>query len=209
MNKELLTISARVPQSKARKLRRQGYIPGVVYGNNHASTPVIFDKKNMENFVNRMGVGMTFEVILDGKTQPVRIQEVQRDPVSQDIIHVDLQSVDMDQKIQARVPLKFEGRQNAERRGVIVQHQKNSIEVEGLAKDIPSHITVPLSMLQNTKAIRVMDLEIADELGIIDRANEIVALSIKPVKEIVTDKEEDTDADDAETEASEEISEMQ
>src|SRR5690554_642720 len=106
MNKELLTISARVPQSKARKLRRQGYIPGVVYGNNHASTPVIFDKKNMENFVNRMGVGMTFEVILDGKTQPVRIQEVQRDPVSQDIIHVDLQSVDMDQKIQARVPLK-------------------------------------------------------------------------------------------------------
>jgi large subunit ribosomal protein L25 len=209
MNKELLTISARVPQSKARKLRRQGYIPGVVYGNNHASTPVIFDKKNMENFVNRMGVGMTFEVILDGKTQPVRIQEVQRDPVSQDIIHVDLQSVDMDQKIQARVPLKFEGRQNAERRGLIVQHQKNSIEVEGLAKDIPSHITVPLSMLQNTKAIRVMDLEIADELGIIDRANEIVALSIKPVKEIVTDKEEDTDADDAETEASEEISEMQ
>lgn len=209
MNKELLTISARVPQSKARKLRRQGYIPGVVYGNNHASTPVIFDKKNMENFVNRMGVGMTFEVILDGKTQPVRIQEVQRDPVSQDIIHVDLQSVDMDQKIQARVPLKFEGRQNAERRGVIVQHQKNSIEVEGLAKDIPSHITVPLSMLQNTKAIRVMDLEIADELSIIDRANEIVALSIKPVKEIVTDKEEDTDADDAETEASEEISEMQ
>jgi len=209
MNKELLTISARVPQSKARKLRRQGYIPGVVYGNNHASTPVIFDKKNMENFVNRMGVGMTFEVILDGKTQPVRIQEVQRDPVSQDIIHVDLQSVDMDQKIQARVPLKFEGRQNAERRGVIVQHQKNSIEVEGLAKDIPSHITVPLSMLQNTKAIRVMDLEIADELSIIDRANEIVALSIKPVKEIVTDKEEDTDSDDAETEASEEISEMQ
>lgn len=209
MNKELLTISARVPQSKARKLRRQGYIPGVVYGNNHASTPVIFDKKNMENFVNRMGVGMTFEVILDGKTQPVRIQEVQRDPVSQDIIHVDLQSVDMDQKIQARVPLKFEGRQNAERRGLIVQHQKNSIEVEGLAKDIPSHITVPLSMLQNTKAIRVMDLEIADELGIIDRANEIVALSIKPVKEIVTDKEEDTDSDDAETEASEEISEMQ
>jgi hypothetical protein len=92
---------------------------------------------------------------------------------------------------------------------MIVQHQKNSIEVEGLAKDIPSHITVPLSMLQNTKAIRVMDLEIADELSIIDRANEIVALSIKPVKEIVTDKEEDTDADDAETEASEEISEMQ
>lgn len=209
MNKELLTISARAPQAKAKKLRRQGYIPGVVYGNNHISTPVIFDKKNIENFVNRIGVGMTIEVVLDGESQPVRIRDVQRDPVSQEIIHVDLQCVDMDQKIQARVPLKFEGKQTAERRGLIVQHQKKSIEVEGLAKDIPSHITVPLSMLQNTKAIRVMDLEVADELSIIDRANEVVALSIRPIKEIVIDKEEDIDTDIAKTDTSEQISEIQ
>jgi large subunit ribosomal protein L25 len=183
MNGELLNISPRVPQSKAKRLRRQGYVPGVLYGNNNTSIPVIFDKKNVETFVQRMGEGAIFEVSLNGQPRPVRIREVQRDPVSQDIIHMDLQNVEMNQKIQARVPLKFEGLQTVEKRGYILQHQKDTIEVEGLAKDIPTHIKVPLEMLQNTPNIRVQDLEIAAELSILDAPNEIIALALKPTKE--------------------------
>jgi len=93
MNSEWIHMSPRVPQSKAKKLRRQGYIPGVLYGNNHISIPVIFDKKNVENFIKHRGEDVVFEVSLNAETQPVRIKEIQRDPVSQDIIHMDLQKV--------------------------------------------------------------------------------------------------------------------
>jgi large subunit ribosomal protein L25 len=184
MNGEVLNISPRVPQSKARRLRRQGYVPGVLYGNSNTSTPVIFDKKHVESFVQHKGEAAIFEVSIDGKTMPVRIREVQRDPVSQEIIHMDLQNVQMDQRIQARIPLKFEGKQTAVKRGLILQQQKDTIEVEGLAKDIPRHISVPLSMLQNARNIRVQDLEIAAELSILDAPSEVVALSLKPAKEL-------------------------
>src|SRR5690554_6633226 len=115
MNNNLLQVSLRMPDSKARQLRRQGYIPGVIYGKNHASAPVIFDKKHVENFVHRMGIGAIFEVVLNGVKQSVKIREIQRDPVTREITHLDLLNVEMDQKIQAKVPLRFEGRRAFEK----------------------------------------------------------------------------------------------
>ena len=152
MNNNILQVSPRMPNSKAKQLRRQGYIPGVIYGKSHATAPVLFDKRNVENLVHRMGIGAVFEVYLNGIKQTVKIREIQRDPVTREIIHLDLLNVEMDQVIQAKVPLRFEGRRAVEKYGLILQHQKDSIEVKGLRK-----IFLPLSvyfhMLQNNRRV--------------------------------------------------------
>ena len=188
MNNNILQVSPRMPNSKAKQLRRQGYIPGVIYGKSHATAPVLFDKRNVENLVHRMGIGAVFEVYLNGIKQTVKIREIQRDPVTREIIHLDLLNVEMDQVIQAKVPLRFEGRRAVEKYGLILQHQKDSIEVEGLAKDIPSFIRVPLHMLQNNRSsnIRVQDLEVADELSIIDPPGDLIASALRPALKIET-----------------------
>ena len=188
MNNNILQVSPRMPDSKAKQLRRQGYIPGVIYGKSHATAPVLFDKRNVENLVHRMGIGAVFEVYLNGIKQTVKIREIQRDPVTREIIHLDLLNVEMDQVIQAKVPLRFEGRRAVEKYGLILQHQKDSIEVEGLAKDIPSFIRVPLHMLQNNRSsnIRVQDLEVADELSIIDPPGDLIASALRPALKIET-----------------------
>jgi len=185
MNSELLNVSPRIPQIKAKKLRRQGYVPGVLYGYNHTTYPVIFERKSVEGFVQRIGTSAIFEVSLDGEIQPVRIREIQKDPITHEIIHMDLQSIQMDKKIKTSIPLRFDGKQMVEKSGYIIQHQKDSIEVEGFAKDIPSHISVPLNILQNKQSIRVQDLEIAEEISIINAPNDIIALVVRPAREIV------------------------
>jgi large subunit ribosomal protein L25 len=181
VNGELLQVSPRISHAKAKQLRRQGYVPGVLYGKNHAA-PVLFDKKHVERFVHRMGTAAVIEVSLNGLKQQVKIKEVQRDPVTREIIHIDLMNVEMNQRIQAKVPLLFEGRQVMEKHGLILQHQKDFVEVEGFAKDIPSFIRVPLHILQSSRnsSIRVQDLEIAAELSVIDSPNELIASALKP-----------------------------
>jgi len=190
MNTELLQVTQRVPQTKAKRLRRQGYVPGVLYGHNNSTIPVIFDKKSVENFVQRKGEAAVFDVSLDGEVHTVRIWEVQREPVSREIIHLDLIDVDTDKKIHAKVPLKFEGKEIIEKHGYILQHQKDTIEVEGLARNIPPYIKVPLHKLQNAASIRVQDLEIAAEISVIDSPGELIASSLKPVLRVESTDEE-------------------
>ena len=201
MNNSLLQVSPRMSNSKAKQLRRQGYVPGVIYGKDHATAPVIFDKRNVENLINRMGIGAVFEVSLNGEKKSVKIREIQRDPVTREIIHLDLLSVELDQVIQAKVPLRFEGRRAFEKHGLILQHQKDSIEVEGPAKDIPSFIRVPLHILQRNgnSSIRVQDLEVAEELSIIDSPNALIASSLRPTLRLDTqDESENEDEEDVE-----------
>ncbi|MGI6527766.1 MAG: 50S ribosomal protein L25 [Caldicoprobacterales bacterium] len=190
MNNQLLQVSPRMPHSKAKQLRRQGYVPGVLYGKNHDTAPVLFNKKQVENFINRMGTAAVIEVEVNGVVQPVKVREVQRDPVSREIIHLDLMNVEMNQRIHAKVPLRFEGRQAIERVGLILQHQKDTVEVEGFAKDIPSFIRVPLHHLQGRQSsIRVQDLEIAEELSVIDSPNELIASALKPALRIALESD--------------------
>jgi ribosomal protein L25 (general stress protein Ctc) len=103
MNSDLLQVSIRAPQSKAKQLRRQGYVPGVLYGRNTTTTPVLFNKNHVENFIKRVGEGTVFDIELDGIKQTVRIREMQRDPISKEIIHLDLMNVDLDQEIKINV----------------------------------------------------------------------------------------------------------
>ncbi|HHY82352.1 MAG TPA: 50S ribosomal protein L25 [Clostridiales bacterium] len=190
MNTELLQVTQRVPQTKAKKLRRQGYVPGVLYGPNNTTVPVIFDKKSVENFVQRKGEGAVFDVSLNGEIHPVKILEVQRDPVSREIIHLDLINIETEKKIHARVPLRFEGKDIVEKRGYILQHQKDTVVVEGLAKNIPPYILVPLHKLQKANNIRVQDLEISEEISILDAPNELIAASLKPTMRAEAEEED-------------------
>jgi large subunit ribosomal protein L25 len=199
MNSDLLQVSIRAPQSKAKQLRRQGYVPGVLYGRNTTTTPVLFNKNHVENFIKRVGEGTVFDIELDGIKQTVRIREMQRDPISKEIIHLDLMNVDLDQEIKINVALRFEGMESLKKSGYIVQQQKDSIEVEGLARNIPSFVSVPMDDLAEKGNIRVQDLEVPDGISVLDAPDDVIVSALTPAKETETDEdaaEEEIDATD-------------
>lgn len=186
MASELLNIVPRMPGSKAKKLRRQGYIPGMLYGSDNSPVPVLFDRKETELLIQRTGEAAVFDVNINGETMQVRIMDIQRDPVLHHIIHMDLQHVTDDKIVHTQVPLVFEGREMAQKKGLVIQRQYDAIEVKGPSKDIPPYIKVPLDVIRSNKSIRVQDLEIAGELSIIDAPNKVLASITKPSGESET-----------------------
>jgi len=186
---ETLNIMPRMTTANAGRLRREDYIPGVLYGGG-ANQPVVFDKKSAESFVLHKGENAVFQVSLNGQIQPVRIREVQRHPVTGEIVHIDLQKVQMDKKVKATVPVRFEDREKISRLGYIINQQLNTVEVEGLPGSIPPHISIPLRALDGRRSIRVSDIEAAEELSIISDPSDIIATVTRASRTEETDEED-------------------
>lgn len=182
MGLDLLELQVRTKKTKANRLRQEGYVPGVIYGKG-VSRPIILNRKNLENSVRLLGENAVFNISLEGRSELVRIRELQRDPLTREIIHIDLQSTQEGEKIKAFVPIRFEGKHVLEKKGYIINRQMNKIGIEGLAGTIPAYINVPLSAYDLGQSIKVQDLELAEELSILEAPESIIASINKPGRE--------------------------
>ena len=197
MNNKTITANIRTQDMKANRIRKQGYIPGVVYGQEHQSTPIMMDSKSLNRLLRQAGQNVFFEIAMENEVTPVRLREIQRDPVTRDIIHVDAQVINRHQRIKVKVPIRLQGTRDTEKRGIALQRQKDSVEVEGFAQHIPSHFSVLVRGLEQGDTIRVADLEFSEELSIIDNTEDIVLSAVKNSRlDIDEDHAEDGIEDD-------------
>lgn len=190
MRSETLHISPRDMSKKAKKLRHEGYVPGILYGQREGSLPVILDRKALERLVQRMGETAFAEIEMGNTVKPVKIKELQRDPRTGEIIHVDFQVLQMDKKVRSYVPIKFEGSSLAGKRGIVLQHQLNKIEVEGFPNDIPAFVKVAVNNLKPGQSIHVHDLEIGEELTVLDNLNQVIVSAVQGTTLSPQDNEE-------------------
>lgn len=158
---EVVTVTAEkrtaLGKGAARRLRRQGFIPGVLYGRKCGNIPVAIGEKEFRKM--EVGTGKVFKVAIKGeKEHSVIIRETQRDPVSRQLIHVDLLEVSMDEPIEVIVPIRIEGEAKGEKEGGVIQYGLRELEIECLPKDIPEAITVDVSDLAIGDSIKVGDI---------------------------------------------------
>lgn len=179
MNNKTIAANIRTADMKANRVRKQGYVPGIVYGQEHQTTPIMIEGKSLNRLLKEAGENVFFEIAMENDMRSVRLREVQRDPVTKDIIHVDAQVVNKDQRIKVNVPIRIEGSSDTDRRGIALQRQKDTVQVEGLAEHIPTHINVLVKGLEQGGSIRVGDLEISEELSIIDSRDDLVLSAVK------------------------------
>ena len=179
MDRKTIAATKRTADMKAKRVRKQGYIPGVIYGEDYQSTPIMMESKSFNGLLRKAGQNVFFEIAMENEIKPVRLKEVQRDPISKDIIHVDAQVISNDQKIKANVPIRIEGINDTVRRDVTIQRQKNSVQVEGLAQHIPTHFSILVKGLEQGQKIMIGDLEISEELSIIDKKDDIIVSAVR------------------------------
>ncbi len=135
---------------KSKRLRSQGLIPGVIYGNNFTPVNVQLDAKTFAKAYAQVGQTSLLDASINGETLPVKIQEVAINPVSDAFIHVDFYKVNLKEKITATIPLVFVGESEAVKNlGAILVRGISEIEVEGLPQEIPHEIHVDLSQLKD------------------------------------------------------------
>ncbi|OGZ34084.1 MAG: hypothetical protein A2Y98_03360 [Candidatus Portnoybacteria bacterium RBG_19FT_COMBO_36_7] len=170
---------------KTNKQRKAGQIPAVIYGHGVKSEPLYVNAKDFIKVYSEAGESSLITLEVGGKNRNVLIHDVARDPLGEEFLHVDFYQVKMDEKIKAEVPLNFIGESLAVKAeaGVLVKNIKE-VEIEALPKDLPHHIDVDISALENFEDhIFVKDINVPGGVKIIADENEIVASVIPPRSE--------------------------
>ncbi|MFA6096917.1 MAG: 50S ribosomal protein L25 [Candidatus Paceibacterota bacterium] len=183
---ENLTMSAEVrdlKDEKPSKTRNSGYIPGIVYGPKSKNVAIKIKEKDFRSTFRKAGESTLVDLKVGGKdVGKIVISDFQVDPLSGAIIHFDLYQVRMDQKITAKIPIKFVGESLAvKNEGGIIAKVHDKIEIKCLPGDLMHEIIVDLSKLEKLNdAIRVKDLGISDKIEVLTGIDNVVVTVMPP-----------------------------
>lgn len=134
---------------KVKKLRREEKIPANIFGKGIKSQAISVSLKEFEKVYKLAGETKIIEVVIGEQKLPTLIAAIQKNPVTDQILHVDFHHVDLKKKVSASVPVEFIGDSPAEKQGLgTVVKYINEIEIEALPTDIPEKFTVDLSLLE-------------------------------------------------------------
>jgi large subunit ribosomal protein L25 len=162
---------------KVSRLRRQGIIPGNIFGGGKASVPIQLDGHTFERFLATHGATTVLALrIAGGSAETTIVRHVQHEPVTGKIEHVDFQHVEMSQPMKARVPIRLRGVSLAVKifDGVLL-HLLDAVEVEALPANLPDAVEVDISGLEELKAtLHVRDLEIPQGVTVLTDADETI-----------------------------------
>ncbi len=159
----------------ARRYRREGKIPGVFYYHGEEAVPLLFDSFQVSHFLSETHGLLDLQI--EGEKQPRKcvIKEIQYDPLSDSIIHLDLMGVTMGEKVQVSVPLILTGTPEGVKQGGILEHLTRDVEIECLPRHLPNQLEVDVSSLTVGESIQIKDLAF-ENVTILNDPNETVAL---------------------------------
>jgi large subunit ribosomal protein L25 len=205
-----LKLSPReVTGKKVKRLRRDGVIPVHFYGRGTEALALQVEAAVLRRILPRVGTSVPLTVELDGKGDEniCFVREVQRHPVTEDILHVDFLRVDVSQTITADVPIVLEGVSPAvtDLGGTLLQIL-DAVQVEALPMRIPGSFTVDVSILDDfDKTIRVESLALSADATVLADPGQMIATVVRPriEEEPVDEEEEDLLAEGEEAEGEE------
>ena len=186
---EEIVLKADARTEKPNKVRREGFIPGVLNGPGTASVPVKFDGTAIGKVIAKHGEHAKLWIDFDNNKKYGFLKEIQRDPVEPKILHVSVQLVARDQLVKAHLPIVIQGHAELEHKLLQLQIQKAVIEVEGKAAVVPEEVTVDVSGMELGKTITAADFHLPEGVKVLDPENETYAV-IKQVKEEVPEEED-------------------
>lgn len=207
-NSSSLAVASREPahSRESRRARRQGSVPGVIYGGSSDPVSIAVDERELR--LTLAAKGAVIDVAVDGgASEPVVLKDAQRHPVRGQIVHVDLLRVDLKQKIESVVPVEVVGTDEAEaiKLGGIITQIVREVTVEALPNEIPESVTIDVTDLKIGDSLTVGDIAIPSTATLVDDA-EPIALSMTPPRlasEVAAEDEAAAEAGAAAAEGSE------
>ncbi|HEV8601073.1 MAG TPA: 50S ribosomal protein L25 [Patescibacteria group bacterium] len=170
---------------QVKKLRTEGKLPAVLYGHDLETEQVEINEKDFLKLFKKAGENTLVSLVIDGKTRPVLIHDVQNHYLTGHPSHVDFYAVNMTEKLRARIPVHFVGESPAVKAlGGILVKNTSEVEVECLPGDLPQNFEVDISRLNTFEdAIRISDLSVSDKVKILAHPDELVINAVPPRSE--------------------------
>jgi len=181
------------PKGELRRLRDQGKVPGNLYGGKASgSTPIAVEEKELLVLLRHHPNAVLDLEMAGSDTRPVMVAGVQRDPLTRNVLHIDLREIDLKTPVRTHAPLEPAGESPAEKEGGIVQMLLHELEIECLPADIPDAIPVDVSGLKLGDSLVVRDLKVPPGVLVKTDPSLVVVTVLAPQKD---------DAEPAEPEA--------
>jgi large subunit ribosomal protein L25 len=180
-----LKVARREARGKqgAKRLRAGGNVPAVLYGEKQENVPILIDAKALHTALStRSGRNVIIQIDMEEAETATRavIRDMERHPVSREILHVDLQRISEDHPVIMHVPVVLKGESPAVKEGRgILDHAMRELEVKCLPRYIPEHIEVDVSTLEARHAIHVADIEMPN-IEILDNPERPVVEVLQP-----------------------------
>jgi large subunit ribosomal protein L25 len=161
------------------RLRRQGRIPAVVYGGEaRDATAVSVDGRELSHLLHAGQRVLTLKY--GDRSAEVLIKAIQFDPLGEQILHVDFNTLRAGQKVRVRVPVSVKGTPKGQADGGVLSHVLHELEVECLPGDIPERVVADVEKLAKGDALHVGELSVPEGVTVLTKAGNVVAACIEP-----------------------------
>ncbi|MVP02179.1 50S ribosomal protein L25/general stress protein Ctc [Paenibacillus lutrae] len=181
----------RSTKSEVKQLRKQGKVPGVVYGKDADSLTVVLERKELTPLL-RSHPNAVIDLNIEGVgKRPVLISGIQRDSLSQEVVHIDFHQIKMNELVKATVAIEIIGEAPGVEAGGILQVETAALDVRCLPNDIPDSVQADISKLGIGENILVSDLKLPKDVEVKNEAEDVVVTILQPrleVEETTTDE---------------------
>jgi len=180
-------------KNASRRLRKEGKIPAVFYGYGVGAVNLALNKKDILNILRSdSGENTIFKVTYDSEIKNAMIKDIQRDPVTDEVLHVDLVLIVMDKAMRVTVPITLVGEAiGVKSEGGFIDSMTREVEVECLPKDIPENIEMDIQNLHLHQSLKVADIQMPERVKLVSDPEAIVVVIAAPTKEEAEVKEEE------------------
>jgi len=192
-----LSATSRTEKGKgvAKRLRREGKLPAVVYG--HKTDPIaltIDSKQLLKLIVEGKSEHKLFGLSIEGNGKPIEkivmIKELQIDPLKRNFLHVDFFEVAMDEEITLSLVIKLVGEAPGVEMGGMLQQVRREIEIKCLPSQIPDTVEIDVSALNIGDSVHLNDIQLPEGIKVLDDADLTIATVLAPVVEKEVEPEE-------------------
>ena len=192
---ETTTLQAEVRASRgkgpARRLRAEGKIPGVFYGPGVQPTSLTLSPKELTQALRgERGRNVVFKLSVDGKDELAMVKELSTDPVTQELLHIDLYRILEDKALEVNVPLRTTGRSAGVVQGGVLNITRRTLPIRTTPANIPVSIDVDVTHLELKDTISVEDLEFPEGVECLLRPKLTLAIILEPRKAAAEEEEE-------------------
>jgi large subunit ribosomal protein L25 len=198
-----------IKKNAASKLSREGFIPAVMYGLKKEPESIKVERKELIKLIKGHNISsIIFDIRLDEKSKgkdAVIIKEYQKDPISNELIHLDFLRIQMKTEIETTVPISIINDDIAvgiKDMGGVLQHGLRELNISCLPADIPEHIDYDIKDLGMNEIIRVENIEVDEKIKILNDPSEVIVSIIPPTElkeeELVTEEEGEEEMEEPE-----------
>ncbi len=164
----------------AKKIRRDGYIPAVLYG--YKGTKILSVKAyDFISLFEEIGEHSIITLNIDGKEKAeVIVRDFQLHPVKRNILHVDFFEIEKGKLLKTEVPIKVQGESVGVKKGGILEVSAREIDIECLPKDIPDFILVDIGELEIGDSIHIKDIVVNEKISVLTNPEQVVITIVTP-----------------------------